>query len=98
MASHHASIAHLKARLSAYIAIARGGEDVVITDRGRPVARLAPLARDAAIEGRIADLARAGLVREPRTAVTAEFLRQLRHSDPAGRSVQAVLEERAEDR
>jgi prevent-host-death family protein len=39
-------IRELKARLSSYVARARRGETVVVTDRGRPVARL--LAADAA--------------------------------------------------
>jgi prevent-host-death family protein len=33
-------IRELKARLSSYVARARRGETVVVTDRGRPVARL----------------------------------------------------------
>ena len=37
------SIAKLKARLSEYLAAAKAGQGVVITDRGRPVARLTPL-------------------------------------------------------
>ena len=36
-------IRELKAHLSEYIARARKGEDVIITDRGNPVARLEPL-------------------------------------------------------
>jgi antitoxin (DNA-binding transcriptional repressor) of toxin-antitoxin stability system len=37
----------------------------VITDRGTPVARLVPLSGARALEGRNAELAREGLVREP---------------------------------
>jgi prevent-host-death family protein len=35
-------IRELKARLSSYVARARRGETVVVTDRGRPVARIGP--------------------------------------------------------
>jgi prevent-host-death family protein len=60
-----ASISEAKNRLSAYIDRVRRGETVLITDRGNPVARLAPLEpgsrpnRDA----RVAQLARAGILR-----------------------------------
>lgn len=96
MAERRVSIARLKARLSEYLGRVRAGEAVVITDRGRPVARLGPLAGDAALEGRLAELARAGLVRPPSARLEPSFLRAPRPSDPEGRSLAAVLEERAE--
>lgn len=37
------SIRDMKNRLSEYLRLARRGQDVVITDRGRPVARLVPV-------------------------------------------------------
>jgi prevent-host-death family protein len=37
-------IRELKAHLSEYVARAAGGEEVVVTDRSRPVARLVPFA------------------------------------------------------
>ena len=36
-------IAELKARLSEYLARVQDGEEIVVTDHGRPVARLVPL-------------------------------------------------------
>lgn len=36
-------IRQLKAHLSEYVATASEGAEIVVTDRGRPVARLAPL-------------------------------------------------------
>jgi len=39
----HASIAEAKAKLSALIAYVKSGEEVVLTDLGRPVARLTPI-------------------------------------------------------
>ena len=39
-------IRELKARLSRYIGIARGGEEVVVTARGREVAILVPVTRE----------------------------------------------------
>jgi prevent-host-death family protein len=90
------SIAELKARLSEYVAAAKAGESVVITERNRPVARLAPLSGGSAREGRMAELVRAGLVRPPRAKLGRSFFTAARPADPRGRSLEAILEERAE--
>ena len=55
-------IRELKNGLSKYIDRVRAGEEVIVTDRGRPVARLSSV--DAS-EDRLADLVSAGLVRPP---------------------------------
>ncbi len=96
MPSTQAPVGQLKARLSEFVARARAGEEIVITDRGRPVAKLVPLSGVPALEGRIAALARAGLVREPGARLDSAFLDLPRPQDPAGRSLDAILEERAE--
>jgi prevent-host-death family protein len=63
-----ASISEAKNRLSAYIDRVRRGETVVITDRGRPVAQLAPLdpASEVHQDAQLAELARLGILRLPR--------------------------------
>lgn len=58
-------IRELKNSLSKYIDRVRAGEEVIVTDRGRPVARLS--AMDAA-DDRLADLVAAGVVRAPVSA------------------------------
>ncbi|MEO1062009.1 MAG: type II toxin-antitoxin system prevent-host-death family antitoxin [Actinomycetota bacterium] len=55
-------IRELKNGLSKYIERVRSGEEVIVTDRGRPVARLSGL--DAS-EDRLAELVAAGVVRPP---------------------------------
>lgn len=62
-----ASISEAKNRLSAYIDRVRRGETVVITDRGKPVAQLAPLepGTPAHHDAQLAELARLGIVRLP---------------------------------
>ena len=99
MSQERVSIGRLKARLSEYVRRARAGEAVVITDRGRPVARLAPLSGAAELEGRVAELHRAGLIRPPERRLDLDALLKAQlPRDPAGRGVEAVLEERAEGR
>ena len=53
-------VRELKNHLSRYIDRVKGGEEVVVTDRGRPVARLVSV--DASTD-RLADLVDQGLVR-----------------------------------
>lgn len=96
MGAVHAPIGQLKARLSEYVARARAGEEVVITDRGTPVARLVPLSGASALDGRHAELVRAGLVREPSAPLDLAAIEASRPRDPTGRSLAAILEERAE--
>lgn len=48
-----ASIREMKNRLSQYIKRVRAGREVVITDRGKPVARLVPIGPEAADEADI---------------------------------------------
>jgi prevent-host-death family protein len=51
----------LRDRLKHYVEAARGGEDVIITDHGRPVARLIALQRERPVDRLIA----AGLATPP---------------------------------
>ena len=54
-------IRELKARLSAYVALAESGETVVVTDRGHPVAELRPVGWPSALDA----LVDAGLATRP---------------------------------
>jgi prevent-host-death family protein len=90
------SIADLKARLSEYIAFAKSGEEVVITDRGRPVARIAPLKGGVARDAHLDQLVRSGAVRVPERRLPRDFSRSGLVPDRTGALLDALLEERAE--
>ena len=95
-----ATITEAKNRLSALIDKVRGGESVLIVDRGIPVARLeSAVGADPEGAGRIARLERAGVVRPARTPPASDLLAA---APPAPRSdasgVQALLEERRSGR
>jgi prevent-host-death family protein len=98
MKEERVSVGRLKARLSEYLRRAKAGEGVLVTDRGRPVARLVGLESEGALEGRVAELVRSGLAQPPAQSLDPTFLQQPRPSDPEGRSLEVVLEERAEGR
>lgn len=96
-----ASITEAKNRLSALIDKVRGGETVVITDRGRPVARLSSAVDDPDIDsdGRVARLERQGAVRR---ATTDPPVRMILRPPPAARPgadiLRELLDERADGR
>lgn len=90
------SISQLKARLSTYLDIVRQGEEVVVTDRGRAIARLVPVTGKVLEESRREMLIRAGRIRPPVAALPGNFWTAPRVSDPGGRSLAALLEERGE--
>lgn len=92
------SISELKARLSAFLDIVRQGEDVVVTDRGRPVARLSPVRGAELEESRRDVLLRSGRLRAPAASLPADFWKRRRPSDAKGHSLAALLEERGEGR
>ena len=88
------SVANLKARLSEFLAAARAGEDVIITDRGQPIARLTALEPPAGMDARVAELVRAGIMRPPAQALPHDFRTQPRGSDVGGSVLRALLDER----
>lgn len=53
-------VRELKAHLSAYLRLARAGERIVITERGRQVAELSPLSPELAAAQRLVEEGRAG--------------------------------------
>ena len=96
-----ASITEAKNQLSALIDRVRHGETIVITDRGRPVARLVSALTDAAEDpkGRLARLERrGGLRRATAPPPRALILRQLPKAKKPSGVLDALLDERREGR
>ncbi len=91
-----APIFDLKARLSRYLDIVRAGEDVIVTDRGRPIARITPIAGSDVDESRLKALARTGLLRFPTRQEPIDFAQLERPADPEEDARRLILEERAE--
>jgi prevent-host-death family protein len=87
-------VTQLKARLSEYLARVKAGEEVVVTDHGRPVAKLVP-AFDA--DEHLRELERQGLVRIGTGKLPPGFFDLPR---PTAREsvLEALLEERREGR
>jgi len=94
-----ASISEAKNTLSALVDRVRKGETVLISDRGRPVAQLAPLAAHSpeSARSRLADLERRGVIRRARTRPRRRLAPPV--TLPSGSSVlAALLEDRDQGR
>jgi len=87
-------VTELKSSLSEMLARVKSGEEILVTEHGRPIARIVPLeAYDP--ESGIDELVRSGLVKPPKRKLdAAAFLALPRGEDPEGLLLKAVLEER----
>ena len=94
-----AAVAELKASLSKYLAKVKGGEEILITERGKPVAKIVPLRRDlSSVPEHLVDLERAGLIHLGKGQLPKGFWRLSRPNDPKGRALKARIEEREDGR
>ncbi len=94
-----AGVAELKASLSRYLERVRAGHEVVVTDRGRPIAKIVPIAAEERRRTRRPQLVRDGLLVPGRGRVRASLLRPPAGETSEGRAVvDALLEERREGR
>lgn len=94
-----AAVSKLRAALSEYLARVKAGEEVVVTERGKPIAKLVPIRGDgSAIPPHLLDLGRAGLVRLGSGRIPDRFWALPRPRDRRGAAVQALVNERAEAR
>ena len=94
-----AAVAELKASLSKYLAKVKGGEEILITERGKPVAKIVPLRRDLSSgPEHLVDLERAGLIHLGKGQLPKGFWKLSRPNDPKGRALKALIDEREEGR
>ncbi|MDP3714590.1 MAG: type II toxin-antitoxin system prevent-host-death family antitoxin [Mycobacteriales bacterium] len=83
------AVSELRTHLSAYLARVRAGEQIVVTERGLPVARLVGIDTDDALERLTAEgvvsrpaatrLPAAGVARVSPTGSVSELVAELRH-------------------
>lgn len=96
-----ATISYTKNKLSALLDLVKAGETILITDRGRPVARLEPAEGTGPEyeEARLQRLVRKGIVTPAKRPVSKHFF-DLPIPKPSGKGdiLKALLDERAEGR
>lgn len=93
-----AAISKLKAHLSDYLSLVRAGAEVLITDRGKPVARLVPISRVKTTKESLRRMEKQGLIKLGSGKLPKDFWAMPRAEDPKGSVLQALLEEREEGR
>jgi prevent-host-death family protein len=94
-----AGVAELKAGLSRYLERVKAGHEVLVTDRGEPVAKLVPITTAARRGSRRDRLVREGLLLPGRGRVRPSLQKPPAGSPARGRVVlDALLEERREGR
>ena len=89
-----APVSDLKARLSEYLNQVKAGMEVLITDRGKPVARLVPILRSKDLKESLVRMEKQGLIRLGSGKLPKDFWRMDRPDDPRGLVLNALLEER----
>ena len=92
------TVSKLKASLSEFLRRVKAGEEVLVTERGRVIARLSPAASSAALPEHLREMERQGLVKLGTGKLPREFWRMPRPKDPKGLVMKALLEERADGR
>ena len=92
------SITQLKNSLSAYLRDVKAGEEVLITDRGRLIARLAPVSSSDSMEEHLEEMERKGLLRRGTGRLPDDFWDMPRMEDPEGLVLKALLQEREDGR
>ncbi len=90
-----AAISTLKASLSEYLLRVKAGEEVLITERGKAIARIVPLQREEAmIPQHLLTLEKTGLARIGTGKIGGAFWKAVRPADAKGRALNNLLEER----
>lgn len=96
------NIAELKNRLSAYLDYVQEGEEIIIRDRNRPIAKIVPLAGTEALDAEEMELVAGGRLRlppagDPTPQFWQKFWKLPRPRLSAKRAVAALVSERDED-
>lgn len=90
------SVSDLKAHLSVCLEWVKAGGDILVTDRGQPVAKLVPVPAPASSKERTAALLRAGVVCTEAQPLPSEFWTVPRPAVANNAALRALLDERDE--
>jgi len=91
-------VARLKAQLSRYLEMAKRGQEVIVTERGRPVAKLVALDGAHGADARRERLIRAGVLIPGSQRLRASLRKPPRGPRVGDAVLKALLEEREESR
>ena len=92
------AISELKAHLSDYLKQVKSGNEVLVTDRGKPVARIVPISSKTRFRGSFSRMEKEGLIKLGSGKLPNDFWTMPRAEDPQGLVLKALLEERENGR
>jgi prevent-host-death family protein len=90
------AVAELKAQLSRILRRVKAGEEILVTERGVPIARILPVSGAAGEDESLRELEREGLLRLGSGRLPKAFWKLPRPRDPQGLVRRAVQQERDE--
>lgn len=90
------TVSKLKASLSEYLRQVKAGEEVLVTERGRPIARLAPIVNPQTFPEELVEMEKQGLIKLGSGKLPKNFWDLPRPKDPKGLVLKTVLREREE--
>ncbi len=93
-----AAVSKLKAHLSDYLNQVKAGSEILITDHGKPVARIVPLSRQKNLRESLTKIEKQGLIKLGSGKLPKGFWTLPKPEDPKGLIRSALLEEREEGR
>ena len=89
-----ATVLKLKASLGEYLRSVKAGEEVMITERGRPIAKLSPTKNHDISADRLIEMEKHGLIKIGSGKLPKGFWNLPRPKDPKGLVAKAVTQER----
>jgi prevent-host-death family protein len=93
-----ASIADFKARLSAFLDVVKEGQEVIITERGRPIAQVTAVRGSRHDAAHRDQLIRSNQMKPPAQGLPKDLLTRSLPADVEGHVMTSLLDERNEGR
>lgn len=92
------NIAELKNNLSNFLADVKRGEEILISDRNKPIAKIVPLHNTSDFSAEELALAATGVLRLPETSeIDESFLKEKRPALDSATAIKAITDERDEN-
>ena len=92
------TVSKLKASLSEYLREVKAGEEVLVTERGRAIAKLTPAGSSATLPQHLAEMEKQGLIKVGAAKLSKDFWTLPRPKDSKGLVLKSLLQEREEGR
>ncbi len=92
-----AAISEFKARISEYIGRVKAGEEILVTERGKPVARVVPVYCGDDMDAQLLHMEKEGLIRRGKNRLTGDYWKLKKNADPGGSILKALMDEREEE-